>query len=212
MLNKEKRRSIIGKSLYEFLSVICPGMLVCFIFFTGLIFRLGVMPELPAKIDSPIKFGIGHFIFLLIHYLVLSYCSGHVIQGLANVLEDITWSPRKLIKKIFKKNNIDEKFTETAYREVAIRGRAELVDMFNGHYKLMRGLFVLSLALSFALFILTFYVWHERYSLLFVGLVFSFITWYRAYHFAKLYSQELLLEFMDLLKESSINEKQLHLV
>ncbi len=159
---------------YEYSSIICPGAILI----------LGVLLFYSDGHEYLKNFDLGD----LGLFTILSFCMGNILQGLANIFEDLIWHPKKITKKIFEKEKIKMSFKEI-YLIVSKNGNIDRIDIFNKQYGLMRGLFISSFLLSLLsiimanLFIFSFFV------------VVSLICIYRAVHFSKLYSKELAMEY-----------------
>lgn len=169
---------------YEYSGIVCPGAL--FLWLADCIVHYGL-----ERIVSTAG-GFGFF-------LILAFCIGNLLQGIANFLENCFWKPEKYTEKRLQ----EEKINETP-RAIYIlirknKGNTDRVDVFNKQYGLMRGMFV-----CFLLVTVLFIILLLAFSLLdlpdllvftFLSLLCCFFSGYRAFHFAKIYTEELIHEY-----------------
>ncbi|MDR0942862.1 MAG: hypothetical protein LBM19_04655 [Holosporales bacterium] len=169
-------------NVYEYSAIVCPGVVLLLILHDFLYI-------INVNYSSVGDLGV---------FLILSFCSGQFVQAIANILERLIWHPRKLTIKIFKKDrnvnnvNVDESFIRETYINILRENKTERIDIFNKQYGLLRGLFIDSLILLCINNVSK--GWYCFFTFLFL----SFIIGYRAYHFAGLYSKELLAEYKNL--------------
>lgn len=170
-------------NVYEYSGIICPGA----VFIIGLCL---IFPEIRHGITD---FNLGE----LGLFVILSFCLGHIIQGTANILEDITGCPKRLSKKRLAKLKINKTYQEI-YSKINQKGSTERINIFNRQYGLMRGLFMnFLLLLTFAAI---FGYGFEYYKFYIVGVILAIICLYRAHHCSELYFKELIAEYKNITK------------
>ena len=155
-------------NIYEYSGVICPGA----VFIIGLYFLYDPTFQI---------FEIFNLTAVLI-FINFSFCIGNILHGVANIIEDFIYSPRNYTERQLKKKKIKEELSQV-YNLLESNNELKNIGILNRQYALMRGLSAAFLSLSIISII-------KNNScidrlVLFLLLLISF---YRAIHFVKLYT------------------------
>jgi cytochrome b subunit of formate dehydrogenase len=163
-------------NLYEYSGIICPGA----------IFLTGVYLLHSDFFHNIQELRLGEFGL----FIILSFCIGHIIQGIANIFELIPiFNPHRHTEKLLQKENIKKEQLEI-YRIIVRKGKIEKLEIFNRLYGLMRGLCISLLLIAvFAIYL------DVDVIICVVIFVVSGISFYRAVHFSNLYTKELIGEY-----------------
>lgn len=163
-------------NVYEYSGIVCPGV----------VFLLGLGWLFPDHIDLDLVKEVTIGAFAL--FVIVSFCAGNLVQAVANILEDVFWSPHKYTKKVFKEKNITVSPKEV-YALINTKGNINRVDVFNKQYGFMRGLFVGFLVLACISAVLC--NWTSCSSFVFLAV----LSGYRAFRFASYYTAELITQW-----------------
>lgn len=167
-------------NVYEYSGIICPGsvfLVGCFLIFSDIA---------KALLDMSIgDFGV---------FIIIAFCTGHMIQGIANLFEDISGWPKrrtnKKLKLLFKKD-----YTEI-FAILSQKDNIGRISVFNRLYGLMRGL-----CISFLLLALLGWYMDISGTLLTLLTTCCIICGYRAWHFSNLYGKELITLYKTIKKD-----------
>ena len=170
-------------TVYEYSSIVCPGALFLYILINYSYFHI--------DISSCGGFGC---------FLILSFCAGNLLQGIANILENMLWNPSNYTAKQLEQNNIKESPRDIYSFIHSNKGIVERIDIFNRQYGLMRGMSVCFLIITVLSII-------DNWIQALIPFLCCLISLYRAFRFAKYYSYELIVEYKVKIEKNKDNFK-----
>lgn len=166
-------------NVYEYSGIICPGS----------VFLVGCSLIFSDITESLLDISIGEFGI----FIIMAFCTGHIIQGIANFFEDVFgWPKRQTNNKL---NSLFKKDYTEIFAILSQKDKTGRISIFNRLYGLMRGLCV-----SFLLLALL--GWHMDISCTMLTLLITccIICGYRAWHFSDLYKKELITMYKTIKK------------
>lgn len=177
----------IQLSTYNFLAIFGPGALV-----------LCLVLSADAREFRFIKDSV-------LLTIVISICLGEIIQSFGNMLEAITKFPRRFTDNKLKNNGIELPYNEV-YRLLKENNLTDRLDIYVEKYGLLRGMLVVALLLALFCFTAMIYgiiCYGEFCARNFCNIggitillsFFCYLIAYRLYHFASLYTDEMIVQY-----------------